>query len=332
MLSRLDELRAGVDALTPLFVLVDPMVGEPLPGMGTSDAGADARALREQAWGREIVPIVLARTIALPAHQHPYLVRLHGPDDPLLELTLDIADGERLAAQSRGLDGEGRAAHRIGGWMQSSMHFEELAAILSAMCRVNTDAHTKATYLRLADRRALDLLCHVAGDSRVASQFGRLQSWAYLDAFGRLRRLRSRDERPEPLRLSAAEWRQMERGEMLHRTIAQWLGETLCGEGAPPQTVYPSAEIAVSNAASAARKWPHRFENSTDETVWAALSMLHPAMPQLPAVLALLDDRGTEDEPPEPLRYLHRDLSAIAQQAGAGAHLQIDKNSGTLWQ
>lgn len=331
MQSRLEELRAGIDALTPLFVLVDPMAGEPLSGMGTPGTAAEAQALREEAWDREIAPVALPGTIALPPYQHPYLVQLLGPDDPLLEATLELADGERLAAQSKGLDGEGRAVHRIGGWLQSSMHFEQLGAIVSALCRVNTDAYTEATYLRLADRRALDLLCHVVGEHRVASQFGRLQSWAYLDAFGSLRRLRSPSELPQLLRLNVAEWRQMEGGEMLHRTIAQWLGEVRRKEGAVPQELYPAAGSAASEAASAARKWPHRFQNSSDQVVWATLSLLHPDMARLPAVQALLDDQGTQDEPPEPLRYLHRELGAIALRAGTAKSKQIDRNSGTSW-
>ena len=317
MPSRLETLRAGVDALTPLFVLVDPMVGEPLPGIDTSHAGADARALRAQAWEREIVPVVLAKNIALPAHQHPYLVQLKGAHDPLLELTLDIADSERLAAQARGLDGEGRAAHRIGGWLQSSMHFDDLGEIVSAMCRVNTDARTTATYMRLVDRRALDLLCHVVGASRVANQFGRLQSWVYLDALGALRRLQSPDEQPRQLRLNAAEWQRMSRGDMLHRTMAQWLGE-LGGMGHGTQAgLYGSIEDALVNAASAARRWPHRFETGSDEIVWAALSLLHPAMPQSPAVQKLLAEPGSPADPAEPLRYLHRDVSALVPPAGA---------------
>lgn len=317
MQSRLETLRAGVDALTPLFVLIDPMVGEPLPGIDASGAGADPRALRAQAWEREIVPIVLAKNIALPAHQHPYLVQLKGADDPLLELTLDIADSERLAAQARGLDGEGRAAHRIGGWLQSSMHFEELGGIVSAMSRVNTDARTTATYMRLVDRRALDLLCHVVGEHRVACQFGRLQSWVYLDALGALHRLQSPDEQPRPLRLSAPEWQRMSQGDMLHRTMAQWLGELGGMDHATQAGLYGSIEDALVNAAGAARRWPHRFETGGDEVVWAALSLLHPAMPQSPAVLKLLADPGSADEPAEPLRYLHRDVSALVSRADA---------------
>lgn len=303
MPSKLEQLRQGIDPLTPLFVLIDPMAGEPLPG--------------QQLWEREIVPVVLAKTIELPPHQHPYLVQLRGPDDPLLDVSLQLAEAERAASQSGGLDGEGRAAHRIGGWLQSSMQTEALAHIIANMCLLKTDAYTKAAYLRLADRRVLDLLRHVVGDNRVAGQFGRLQSWDYLDPAGRLRRLRSSDEQAGPLRLSAAEWQRLTRGELLHRTVAQWLGAIAQTDGVPPEALYPAAENAVINAASAAKTWPHRFKTAGDETVWAALSLLHPSLPHSHAVLKLLADPGSEAEPPEPLRYLHHDVSAIAEQASS---------------
>lgn len=313
MQSRLEQLRKGFDPLTPIFVLVDPMVGEPLPGLGLPDASADATAVREEGWGRAIVPVELSKTVALPPHQHPYLVALHGIDDPLIDLTFDIAEEERLASQAGGLGGDGRAAHRIGGWLQSSMQHEELAALVSAMCRVNTDARTNATYLRLADRRVLDLLCHVAGYARVAHQFGRLQSWTYLDSCGQLRYLRSSSEPVEPLRLSRSEWLILEDGELLHRSIAQYLGESSSEEVAILNTPYRNAELAASAAKDAARRWPHRFINNHDKAKWATLFLLYQSGLQLPEISRLLDDAGSKDEPAEPLRYLYDDIRAIVR-------------------
>jgi hypothetical protein len=312
--SKLAQLRRSLDPLTPLFVLIDPLVGEPLPGIGLPDAGADMTALRQQRWQREIVPVLLAKAIPLPPHQHPYLVQLHGPDDPLMEMSLELAEGERAAAQAGGLDGEGRSAHRIGGWLQSGMRCEELAEMISAMCRLDMAVRTTATYLRLVDRRVLDLLRHVVGDSRVASQFGRLQSWDYLDAVGRLCRLRSPGEQPEPLRLSVGEWQRLERGDMLHRTVAQWLGEIAQTSGMPPEAMYEAVEGAVTSAAHAARTWPHRFTTAADRTAWAVLSLLYPSLPHSPGVVKLLADPGSDDEPPEPLRYLHRDVRSVVQR------------------
>lgn len=317
MPSNVELLRDWIDPAFPVYVLVDPLAGEPVQGIAASNE--DATLQREQAWERQVIPVPLARSIALPPHQHPYLVGLRGADDPLLELTVGLAEEERLGAQSGGFDGEGRAPHTIGGWLQSGMRDSELADALSRMLRVNTDAPTRATYLRLADRRVLDLLCNVAGEERVASQLGRIRSWSYLDPLGALRGLRSLSEEGQALRLSVREWQRMERGERLHRTVSTCLGAQ-AAEGQPAGRFgYDIVEAAVLTAEEAARKWPHRFRSSYDEVTWAALAMFYPSLPGLAAVHALMADEGSPDEPAEPVRYLHGELSALGEQVQSNA-------------
>ncbi|HVK93880.1 MAG TPA: DUF4123 domain-containing protein [Noviherbaspirillum sp.] len=308
-LAGMHELRATLDPVTPILVLVDPMLGEPLPDSGATPYGADTQSQREALWQRPVRRVELPKNVPLPAHKHPYLIELQGISDPLLEETLTLAHAERIAALTDGLDGEGAAAHRIGGWLQSSMHLPQLARTLSLLLQVNTEATTRATYLRLADRRVLALLRHVAGDNRVAGQFGRLQRWIYLDMQGHLTTLQSSSEKPTPLRLNREEWRCMEQGEALHRTMAQWLGEAarmdetdLCHK--PAQELYAPVRQSIAAARQAAVRWPHRFTRPIDEVVWAALSLLHPLLPLNEAVQALLAQHGTEDNPPEPIRYL----------------------------
>jgi hypothetical protein len=313
-LADLDQLRNELDPLVPTFLLVDPLVGEPLPAIGNAKTEAELRAIRELVWERETINIRLSDSISLPLHQQPYLVHIKGPNDHLLELTLDIAHRERLAAQAGGLDGEGKAAHRIGGWLQSTVRPALLAKILADMCEVNTDAYTKATYFRMVDRRVLGWLKYLVGEERVAKQFGALRSWTFLNPVGGLTRLGSRSDEVEPLRLNAREWHQMERGEILNRTLAQWLGaRAQKGDLAHPalKDLYATVEQSLLSLSTATRKWPHRFERMSDETVWAALSLLYPSIAQNRAVLALLDQAGSADEPSEPLRYLHQELSSI---------------------
>jgi hypothetical protein len=314
--SKLDALRATVDPVTPLFVLIDPMVGEPMPGIGSPAPGSDPTEHRAGSWQREVVPVVLSKSIALPAHQHPYLIQLRGTEDPLLELTFELAAGEQEAAQAGGLDGNGRAAHRIGGWLQSSMRGSELGELISRMCRVNTEAATTATYLRLADRRVLDLLRHVVGDERVAGQLGRVQRWSYLNASGDLCQLRSPSEHSELVCISEAEWRRMERGEMLHRIIAHYLGEPVLREAAIVPPTYLAAETALVRSKDAARRWPHRFDGDIDSAVWAALTLWRPSMSDVAAVKKLLDHPGSTEEPAETVSYLHREIVALTQNAG----------------
>jgi hypothetical protein len=195
------------------------------------------------------------------------------------------------------------------------MRWPELGALIADLCRVNTEAITQSTYLRLVDRRVLDLLCHVAGASRVAGQLGRLQSWSYLQASGELRSLQSPGEDCKPLRLSASEWQRLYRGEMLHRTIAHYLGEpAFTSEMIEPPT-YSAAEAALLLSADAARRWPHRFKSDVDEAIWAALALWRPSLDRLPALNRLLDNAGTDSEPADPVSYVHRDLVALIQQA-----------------
>lgn len=309
-------LRASLNPETPTFVLIDPMLGEPLPTADIPCNDADLQSMREAMWHRSVTPIELSQRTKLPPHQHPYLVAMQGITDPLLETTLAIAHSERLQAQIDGLAGEGAAAHRIGGWLQSTMHSPQLAAHLSVMLQVNTAVPTTSTYLRLIDRRTLALIRHVTGDAGIINQFGRLQSWVYLDVQGSISALKSSGEHTTTLRLDHHQWSRMQEGEMLNRTLAQWLGEArrlgqthLCER--PAQTLYEPLFKAVASARQAAKLWPHRFSLPIDQSIWAALSLLYPALEKEPAVGHLLQNTRLQDEPPEPLRYLHGQVSEI---------------------
>ena len=305
-------IRDSLDPFVPVFVLVDPMLGDPLPG-DDAQQGTNPQSRREALWQREVEGIALHPRAPLSQHQHPYLVALHSRDDPLLEITLKLAHAERAEVLADGLDGDGSGTHRIGGWLQSSLPPAQLAAVLSAMFRVNTTALTRATYLRLADRRVLALLREVAGDVRVAGQFGRLQRWTYLDMQGHLSTLQSDSEEAISLCLNDTEWSCMEQGEALNRTLAQWLGEAIRTDDQTvlrqqPHVLYAAARHALTAALSASRAWPHRFSGLADHTTWASLHLRHPNLAESQAVQNLMQQPGTPDEPPEPARYLYREI------------------------
>lgn len=306
-------IRSSFDPLVPIFVLVDSMLGDPLPDRSVGQQDADFQSRREALWQREVERVVLHPHTPLSPHQHPYLVALRGLDDPLFDITLKLAHTERVDMLAEGLDGDGGSAHRIGGWLQSSQPAPQLAVLLSSMFRVRTTCRVKATYLRLADRRVLGLLREVAGDARVIGQFGRLQRWAYLDMQGRLSTLQSDREEALPLCLNENEWSCMEQGEALNRTLAQWLGEAIRTDNQAvlrqqPHVLYAAARHALTAALSASRTWPHRFSRLTDHTTWASLHLLHPDLPTSQTVRNLMQRPGTPDEPPEPVRYLHREI------------------------
>lgn len=311
------DLSAAMDIALPIFVLVDPMLGEPLT-FATS-AADHTTAARAAVWQRDITPVPLDASVSLPAHQHPYLVALSGPDDPLLEETVELAQCERTEAQINGLDGHGGGPHRIGGWLQTSMHVEQLAIQLSSMFRVNTSAFTSARYMRQVDRRVLSLLRHVVGEERVRAQLGRLNSWTYVDVKGALTTLRSGSEDITPLRLSTAEWAAMENGELIHRAVAQWLGEReRSGEQTPSietKEICSKFFTALLEAKDAARRWPKRFSGVADLTAWTALSIMHSGIAQSSEVGRFMAGVDAPDEVPDLLRYLHPDLSALANAA-----------------
>lgn len=299
-------LRAALDPAVPVFVLVDPLIGEPiaLPPVAP-DGGIEAvDAARRGAWQRDV------RTVALPAKTDlapwlgPYLVALEGPDDPLVDTTLAIARQEHDAATARGLAGDGAAAHRIGGWLQSALFADLLAERLSALLHAPGGSPRRATYLRQADRRVLDWLRVVVGDARAGAQLGRVQRWHYLDAFGELATLASPADTPAPLAFSRDEWRLMHDAEAIQRTLARACGERrLAGSGAEPPR-YGEAAAGLRSAQTARRRWPARFESVHDISAWAALRVLHPALDDSPAVRELLDAAAPSGQPPATIHSL----------------------------
>lgn len=315
------DLGAVFEAGLPILVLIDPMLGEPLP---SADGGGrvDFEVARAQGWERDIFQIPLHPSISLPSRLHPYLVAMCGPRDPLIASTLALAHEERLIRSEQGLDSDGGSSHQIGGWVQSSMHPAVLAEHFSSMLRVRTVARTQATYMRLIDRRVLALLRDVTGDARVAGQLGRVKHWSYIDALGHLRTMTSASEFASPLVLQKTEWEQMELGAAIHRTVKQLLGE-LDKQGSPPpaqeSTLYAQTRSALIDATQAAHRWPHRFKTLQDQTTWAALCMLHPGLAAMHPVEALMQDSGSRGSPPEPVTYLHHEVRQLAREFTAPA-------------
>lgn len=309
------EVSNLLDPAMPTFILVDPMLGEPMPGIVYNGDFNDLKRNRETAWGRDTAQVQLSARTSLQIHQHPYLVALHGKDDPLIAESVAIAHAERTASLTKGLEGHGGAAHRIGGWIQSSAHFDELCLILARVMQVKTDASTNASFLRLVDRRVLALVRHIVGDERVAVALGRVNLWCYMDLNGGLSQLRNVNAETTELRLSQTEWSLLLDGEIAHRAIAQWQGEFAGGRGSiPPPSVdliYKRFLGAAADAKKAIKKWPHRFRNLADITAWTVLSILYQDFPYIDEVRHLMDQPGSADEPCEPVSLLHAKLRAL---------------------
>lgn len=267
--------------LVPTYLLVDPMLGDPAPGgaEGATTTPAQLQAERERAWQRPVHTISLHDTIALSAERHPYLVSMDGPDDPWLDHTWEIAKREQADWQSGGLAGTGLAAHRIGGWLQSSLPPSQVALSLSHLMRLRTQAKTNARYLRLADRRVLQWLRLTLGDARLSGAMAGISAWLYLDPLARLSMIRSAEAPAISLHFHAAEWQTFLEGDRLHRIVAAWLGEmSQAGQAAHHDlsAIYQAAQSASRRATSAAQRWPEHFPSERDAITWAALTWVHP--------------------------------------------------------
>jgi hypothetical protein len=318
--SLVSTLASSLEAGVPVFVLVDPLLGEPLP-IDPGSGGGDMQSIlmaRREAWSRDVQFIELASSIDLPAHLHPYLVELNGSQDPWLGATVEMAISELLATHADGLTGTGTSAHRIGGWIQSNKYLPLVARSLSEMMKVSTLAFTKARYQRLADRRVLDWLRLVVGDTRVAGQFLAVTSWSYLNPCGQLATLRGAPDSSSGLRLDPAEWAAFVRGDLLHQITARWLGEQ-SKQGLEVQgdsmACYRKANAALDAAEAAARTWPQRFASTADTTAWGALSLLHPGFEKCPDVIALMSAPRSADEPLETVDSMCSTINAMLQKA-----------------
>ena len=300
------------------------MMGEPFHSGDFPDEPAALDEARAAHWHRTVAAIPLHPGVPLTARRHPYLIELQGPHDPWLLQTFDAAQSEREASQAEGLKGTGASPHRIGGWLQSSAYADQVAITLAALHRIPAAAITGETYFRISDRRVLCLLRHAVGDSRVASAFGQLKSWTFLDMRGQLATLaRSSGDRinvPDRLALSREEWAVLRSGEAVNRALAVALG-TEPGAGSDISHIsiddlYAAAFKAIALARSAQTRWPHRLTDPGDETLWSAHCLLYPGLLRaVPSGIKALDELMALTEAAEPVRFISPKIMATLQEA-----------------
>jgi len=231
-----------------------------------------------QSWQRDVLRIELPAPIELPEHQHPYLVALSGIEDPWLKDSLDMALAEAAQACRDGLAGTGRAAWRVGGWLQSSGDAQSLAETLADAMQLTTEVQTPARYLRLADRRTLDWLTHLVGVERLRSALPGLRRWVWLDSLNHLQTLEGVETGgSKRLRIRREEWPLFERAQWVHPTLARWRGESESGLGScRTAQVLPVVSEAVHLALRARTSLGARLSQDDDLIAWAVLHLLHP--------------------------------------------------------
>jgi hypothetical protein len=282
-------------AAKPLYVLIDPLLGEPVPldEPESLGASADLQAAREKSWSRNIHVIALGQDIELPAHLHPYLVEMR-KEDKWLQDTLSIAQQERLASQAQGLAGTGQSAHRMGGWLQSSLPVDALVKRLSGLFALEPMLNVNARYLRLADRRVLAWVRHVVGDTRLQQSLVFIDRWAYLDTCGQVAVLNGNDRNMLSQRLwfIDRQWALSLRGDQHHRAAARWLG-TQDSEVVEAHAMWPAITEALNCAEQARQHAPDLFVVEDDLIAWAVLVLLHPKLTQSKHQQALLEALAT---------------------------------------
>lgn len=302
-IESIEHLRQSLALGTPIYVLIDPVLGDPLPDVAIplASSARDVQTERETIWQRLVVPVPLDPSIKLPPAYQPYLVLLTKPSDHYLELTWEIANGERSKALQGGLDGSGEEIFKIGGWLQTTMPAEQLAAMLGRWMRLKTVVPVVERYLRLGDSRVLALLCHVLSDQALIARMGRLSRWIYLDAYNRKCCLENTEAHVAseqwlelPI-LSRRQWQDMQRGNLIHAAIAkvhlllfQVNQESTADEIPPYRSALKFAEIWSAKQNSADAVLWSGINTREDRVAAISLSLLSPDWNTLPAIRAYL--------------------------------------------
>lgn len=299
--ATIDQLVAVLEAPFPIYALIDPMLGEPLPGM-TPAVGLTLAQARANVWQRKVHQIELDERVPLFPHQHPYLVELNGIEDPILQMTFELAEEEHAEAGADGIHGDGGAPHRLGGWLQSDTHPGQLLIHLATMFRLSVATRITAKYLRLPDRRVLGLVRDTVGETRMADLLGPIAKWVYLDAFGRVESLPG-SGKPTSLRLSRDEWKLISQSEVIHRAISQC---QLDGQR------YSQVIDAARQMESVANVFAHRFDGTADLAKWLALTVLHPRLADTRSVTSFMSQAG---DPPELVRHIYCELLTLMRSS-----------------
>lgn len=261
--SRCDQVRA---ALQPsgvgTYLLIDPMLGDPLlsDGVPAEWPLEQINVLRNEAWQRTTRALQLPTSLGLDAALAPYIVELHGTQDPWLADSVAWAVQETVHTWTA--EPDQASPHRVGGWLQTSAVNDNLVERLSACLQLSARGAGHARYLRLADRRVLGLAHHVLGQARMAQALYPVARWLWLDPKTALQTIEvppaGDPQSPsvcalrEPLaQFSAAQWKTMGLGPKAHHAMATSIGRLLAQALATAPNAWPAVGHADWQAALA---------------------------------------------------------------------------------
>lgn len=215
----------AVDMLQPLYILVDPLVKDPVNTESAQTAGLSSdglSVLREQLWGGCPVQLIEISSKAVELHQMPYLVCLSGYQHVSLAQSVDLA-----VTQLEDLQINNEAVHCVGGWVQSAAQPLQLAQTLAELMIVVEHATCKR-YLRLCDPRVLQLAqCLLQPMASVANYLGCISKWYYVDELQhQLKQLQNTPpnhaQESQRLPLTQQHWLALTQAEVINRALATW--------------------------------------------------------------------------------------------------------------
>ena len=297
----LAALAALLDPGLPVWLLVDPMLGDPLPNAQSpaQDAAEAVQQRRCSAWGRDVRGLHVDAPMLAPCQQ-PYLVAMQGPADPWLAHTLELSHQELATTREDGLAGTGRGPHAVGGWLQTQASGEALAASLNTLLRLQAPRRTEARYLRMADRRCLDALDALLGRDAWTAKLGFVRRWAWLDGLGHLA-CAEIDSQPaaQPITFAADAWRDFQLAPLVNPVLARWLGAAPVLASCEMPQAWRQALQALQHARHAAQSHRRHLGHEADVLAYAVLALLHPGFEAAPATQRWLatDPRGDDFEP-----------------------------------
>lgn len=300
--SSLDHevLSAELNPGLPVYVLMDPLGGEPWP----PQPGADLNEQRKEAWGCDVHTLALDPSIKLAASAAPYLLGPLSVNSPVMAQSWELAHTDRSAWLSGGVAQAGAHPWRVGGWLQSHAEPDVLAAHLAGLMRLHLlpPLSSTARYLRLADPRVLHLIHQLCGQAFWQRLYP-IQQWHYVAPSGELlgaKLLQGKHGAPLPLPLQRAQWQVLQWASVLNQALAR------SADGARPAWPHHDEQVL---ALELGLRWlkdnPQRPAREPDQVAAATLFLRHLNWPQDPRIQATLSA-----QPTKPLHQLVLTLDA----------------------
>lgn len=266
LIRRLGECLQADEQLQA-FVLFDPMLREPFP----QDLIARFETVE--------IPV---RHPSLKDAQRPRLATLNPHDPGLLNASADHAVYEQHDP-----DREASEGFTVGGWLLSRRGADQVARHLARVMGNCTVQGVGRKFVRLADRRVLELLWPDLDRTQRQALLGPVESWMVLNRRGDLSTF-AVGETPEPesllpewsLRLRADQWARMDRCEIVQAMLRGWRRFVT--------ELPPDYLVRAANAVTAGQHLG--LSNQRDLTLLGAYQLqIHPRLCEHPRVIEVVE-------------------------------------------